>query len=138
MTNLDQVVEAWHSGAPAKETIQKLGISLNKYIKLVRLGRDADRIPPYRLHTNPYWMLISQLNEKGIRLGTVRETALSLTRPEQEWLLKQVPEDSTVSSILAAFVRDAYHEEVENVLPHRNVTIENTGECFSSTRRQAK
>mgnify|MGYP000046764275 FL=1 len=120
MNLLDQVVEAWHSGAPSKETCARLGLSPNKYIKLVRLGRDAKRIPPYRQNPTPYFLLVSQLNKREIRLGTVRETALALTKPEQEWLLNQVPENSTVSSILAAFVRDAYHEEIEKERHHEN------------------
>lgn len=106
-----QVAKLRHEGATHMEIAEALNISTTAVARAVKKAR-ADGIMPPAKEGRVRGKIDEELKTHGLLRGNVQDVLEGLTPEMRDWFMRQTPRGTTVASMLAAIVIDAYNDEV--------------------------
>lgn len=102
---------------PRDEIEQRLGINRVRLTQDVHMARRVGLLPEFEParppEVNRSERMQKAIQQRGFAGGNIRQVYGALTLEAQDWLLRQVPEGSSVAEVVAAIITDAYLDEAQ-------------------------
>lgn len=115
VTRRKEIARLIKEGVSRHEIRHRLGISNARLTQDVHLARRDGYLPAFRTKKPPEESATKRMQKaieaENITGGTMYSVYGGLTAEVQDWLLRQVPESSSVADTVAAIITDAYFEE---------------------------
>lgn len=112
MSKTEEVAKLRLAGVSHMDIAKAADISISAVAREVKKARAADLLPP-KPPSSSAAKLTEEVKRNRVVRGTVREVLETLSPEARQWLLATTPDGSSVASMLAAIVTDAYHEEMD-------------------------